>query len=97
MERKAYLKLRQKFYKLAGEVGTLAETNANPLLTAAYKRVSNALDAIEVMGEELGYIDVETGNVIDKRFKTEPVQRIGGYEVDDVFTPFEQDYSKDKV
>lgn len=68
MERKEFLVLRRKMYKLAGEVGTLAEGTAeNSLLSAAYKRINHALDAIEVMGEELGYIDIDTGNVIPKR------------------------------
>ncbi len=64
MRRKDYLKLREKLYKISGEIGTLAETQdqslrVNRLLTDAYRGSWNALDCIDNLGFELGYLDSE--------------------------------------
>lgn len=73
MERKKYIALRTKLYKAAGEVGTLAELHGEhcPDLDSAYKEMCRGLDSIDSLGEKLGYIDPETNNLIDRRFKKE--------------------------
>lgn len=73
MNRKKYLALRNKAYKLAGEIGTLAELNGDklPQLDSSYKEMCRSLDSIDELGVDLGFIDAETNNVIDKRFKKE--------------------------
>lgn len=70
MERKKYIALRNKLYKIAGEVGTQAEEleERHPL-AFAYRRLGDALDSIDLLGEQLGYIDPETNDLTDRRFK----------------------------
>jgi hypothetical protein len=76
MKRQKYISLRTKAYKLAGEVGTLAELGNMPQLDASYEEMCRALDSIDELGVSLGYIDPETNDLIDKRFKLERGDRM---------------------
>lgn len=74
MTRKEFLKLRQKMYKAVGVVGHEAElakdgTLEGGALDYAYRRGSEMLDAIDQLGYDLGILDRETNDVIDKRVK----------------------------
>lgn len=70
MKRKQFFALRNKLYKVAGELGTLAEGQPErSMIAASYRDMSRSLDHIEMLGEQLGYIDIDTGNVIPKRLK----------------------------
>ena len=71
MTRRKYKALREKLYKSAGEVGTLAELHGDelPQLEASYKEMCRGLDSIDELGVSLGCIDPETNNYIDRRLK----------------------------
>jgi hypothetical protein len=73
MTRQKYKALRVKAYKLTGEIGTMAELHGNemPQLDASYKEMCRGLDAIDELGVSLGYIDPETNDLTDRRFKKE--------------------------
>jgi len=73
MTRAKYKALRIKAYKLTGEIGTMAEKLGNemPQLNASYHEMCRGLDAIDELGVSLGYIDAETNDFIDRRFKKE--------------------------
>lgn len=73
MNRSKYKALRSKLYKAAGEVGTLAEKHGDkmPQLDATYHEMCRGLDSIDELGISLGYIDPETNELIDRRFKKE--------------------------
>lgn len=73
MNRSKYKALRVKAYKLTGVIGTGAELDGNemPQLEASYKEMCRGLDAIDDLGVSLGYVDPETNDLIDRRFKKE--------------------------
>lgn len=71
MTRAKYKALRIKAYKLTGEIGTMAEELGNemPQLETSYKEMCRGLDAIDELGVSLGYVDPETNDLVDRRFK----------------------------
>jgi hypothetical protein len=71
MTRAKYKALRVKAYKMTGEIGHLAELHGNemPQLESSYKEMCRGLDAIDDLGISLGYVDPETNDLIDRRFK----------------------------
>lgn len=73
MTKRKYLALREKLYKLTGEIGTVAELHGEdmPQLEASYKEMDRAIEEIDALGIGMGYIDAETLTVIDKRFRKE--------------------------
>jgi hypothetical protein len=77
MTRQKFKALRAKVYKFAGEVGTLAEGKSERhMLAVAYRRASDACDAIDMLGEDLGFIDPETNDFTDRRYKMESGDRM---------------------
>jgi len=73
MTKRQYKTLRDKLYKAAGELGTIAEGTQNANLDASYRDMCNALDHIDMLGEQLGFVNPETNALIDLRFKRERV------------------------
>lgn len=71
MTRAKYKALRSKLYKAAGEVGTEAEGSKFGNLHATYRRLSEALDAFDLLGVQLGFVDEMTNELIDGRVKRE--------------------------
>ncbi len=80
MTRRQFKVLREKLYKAVGEVGTLAENEKSQYdhghLAEAYARGSDMLDAIDSLGITLGFLDPETNDLIDRRFKLERGDRL---------------------
>lgn len=80
MTRHKYKALREKFYKVSGEVGTMAELETSQYdhahLAEAYARSCEALDAIDALGVSLGFIDPETNDFTDRRYKMEHGDRM---------------------
>lgn len=80
MTRAKYKALRDKLYKSMGELGTMAENETSSYdhahLAEAYARGCEMLDAVDALGVSLGYIDPDTNDLTDKRFKMEPGDRM---------------------
>lgn len=78
MTRQKYKALRSKLYKSVGELGTLAEIEGAihgprhefQLLDISYKNACEMLNHIDALGVKLGYVDAETNDLTDRRFKT---------------------------
>lgn len=69
MTKLKYKALRTKMYKAVGQVGTLAEGSSKANLSVAYQKMSEGLDAIDMLGSQLGFLDPTTNNWIDGRRK----------------------------
>ena len=60
MSKDKFKKLHDDANKLAGELGTLAERTDDKGLAKAYDKSCQTLDAVEDIGERMGYLNNET-------------------------------------
>lgn len=65
LTRESFLRLRTKAYKMAGEIGTIGETEGE--LSSGYHHMCKALDEIDALGYRLGILDSETNEVLPKK------------------------------
>ena len=57
--------LRRTLYKIAGTVGTYAETIEGMELIRAYDNLSKAIDCLEDYAYDRNWIDIQTNEVIE--------------------------------